>query len=76
MKLGIALSVFALVWCVVVLFKIAALSRNEPYRFAQWDGGLLMKGVELGPRGKLGFALFAVVVGAIAAWQLVRWSQL
>ncbi len=77
MKLGALLSTFALVWCIAVVLKVAGVrSRGEPYRFRQWDGGLMLRGTELGPAGTLRFLGFAIVLGAIAAYQLVRWSQL
>jgi hypothetical protein len=77
MKLGVALSLFALIWCIAVVVKAAGVrGRREPYRFRQWDGGLMLRGTELGPAGTLRFVMFAVVLGAIAAYQLVRWSQL
>ena len=77
MKLGIVLSLLALVWCVAVLVKvIGARQRGEPYRFAQWDGGLMLRGKTLGTNGVLGFAIMAVVLGAIATYQLARWSAL
>lgn len=74
MKLGAALSLFALVWCVAVLVKIAVVrGRREPYRFTQWDGGLMLRGTELGTTGMAAFAVFTVVLGAVAAFQVVRW---
>ena len=77
MKLGIALSLFALVWCVAVLLKILAVrGRREPYRFTQWDGGLMLRGTTMGPRGMAWFAALAVVLGAVATYQLYRWAQL
>ena len=77
MKLGFALSLFAFVWCVAVLFKVLAVrGRGEPYRFTQWDGGLMLRGKELERAGTLRFAGFALVLGAIAGYQLLRWMQL
>jgi hypothetical protein len=77
MKLGIVLSLLALVWCVAVLVKVLAVRRRgESYRFSQWDGGLMLRGTTLGPNGMLGFTIMAVVLGAIATYQLVRWSAL
>jgi hypothetical protein len=77
MKLGVLLSTFALVWCIAVVLKVAGVrSRREPYRFRQWDGGLMLRGTELGPAGTLRFLGLAIVLGVIAAYQLVRWSQL
>jgi hypothetical protein len=48
----------------------------SPYRFTQWDGGLMLRGTTLGPNGMLGFTIMAVVLGAIATYQLARWSAL
>jgi hypothetical protein len=77
MEIGIVLSLLGLVWCIAVLCKVASVrSRKETYRFTQWDGGLMMRGTELSPGGALWFALFAAAVGAVALYQLVRWSQL
>ena len=77
MKLGFALSLFAFVWCVAVLFKVLAVrGRGEPYRFTQWDGGLMLRGKELERAGTLWFAGFALVLGAISGYQLLRWMQL
>jgi hypothetical protein len=74
MKLGFALSLFAAIWCAAVLVKVLVVrSRREPYRFTQWDGGLALRGKELGAAGTAWFALFAIGLGAIALYQLVRW---
>ena len=77
MQLGMALSLFALVWCIAVVIKVASVrSRGENYQFTQWDGGLMLRGKELGRSGALWFGAFAVALGAAALYQLVRWSQL
>ena len=77
MQLGIALSLFALVWCIAVVIKvIGTRSSREPYQFRQWDGGLMMRGKTLSPSGALWFGAFAIALGLIAAYQLERWSQL
>jgi hypothetical protein len=74
MKIGAALSLFALLWCAAVVVKVAVVvGRREPYRFTQWDGGLMFRGKEVRGTGTAAFAAFAVVCGAIAAYQLVRW---
>ncbi|HEX7699674.1 MAG TPA: hypothetical protein VF403_03105 [Kofleriaceae bacterium] len=77
MKLGIVLSLLALVWCVAVIVKVITVRRRgEPYRFTQWDGGLILRGTTLGPNGMVGFTIVAVALGAIATYQLARWSAL
>ncbi len=73
MQIGIALSLLALVWSVAVVIKLLT---ARPYTFSQWDGGLMWKGKTLGAGGRAALTVFTLAIGAIATWQLVRWSQL
>jgi hypothetical protein len=71
------LSLFAWVWCAAVLVKIVVMrSRREPYQFGQWDGGTMLRGKTLGSNGTIGMCIFVITLGAVATYQLVRWSAL
>jgi hypothetical protein len=60
------------IWCVAVVVKVlGARSRKQPYRFAMWDGGLMLRGNELGPVGQILWALMAVALGAVAIGVIV-----
>lgn len=62
------------VWCAAVVIKLlGARSRRAHYRFAMWDGGLMLRGTELGPAGQIGFGLLAVALAAVAIW-LLAWG--
>ncbi|MDB4956555.1 MAG: hypothetical protein JWO36_4124 [Myxococcales bacterium] len=77
MKLATLMCVMAMIWSAAVLLKLAtARSRGEPYRFTQWDGGLMLRGTTLGGAGMVGFAVFVAVLGSIAAYELVHWARL
>ena len=74
---GSTLSVLAMIWAAAVVCKVVVVvSRGEPYRFTQWDGGLLLRGKAIGRRGTIAFGLLVVGLGAIAAYQCIRWSRL
>ena len=76
MKVGLYLSVFAAIWCVAVLVKVAAVrSRSEPYTFRQWDGGLALRGTSLGRGGTYAFGGFAIILGATALIMLRLWMK-
>jgi len=73
MKAAFVILWLAPVWCAAVLFKIAgARSRKEPYRFAMWDGGLMLSGTELGPVGQILWALLSLALAAVAIAVLAR----
>jgi hypothetical protein len=69
-----AVSFIAIVFNLAVVSKaIGALQRRESYRFSGWDGGLLLKGVEIHAALAL---VVAVLVGVAAAILLVLWAKL
>ncbi|HEY6035239.1 MAG TPA: hypothetical protein VIV58_13285 [Kofleriaceae bacterium] len=57
----------------MVIKLLGARSRRAHYRFAMWDGGLMLRGTELGPAGQIGFGLLAVALAAVAIW-LLAWG--
>jgi hypothetical protein len=73
MKAAFVILWLAPIWCAAVLVKVVgARSRKEPYRFAMWDGGLMLSGNELGPVGQIVWAVLAIALGAVAIAVLVR----
>ncbi|MEP6859499.1 MAG: hypothetical protein ABJE66_02705 [Deltaproteobacteria bacterium] len=73
MKAAFVILWLAPIWCAAVLFKVVgARSRKEPYRFAMWDGGLMLSGNELGPVGQILWASMAVGLAAVAIAVLAR----
>ena len=57
MKPAFVILWLAPIWCVAVVVKaLGARSRKQPYRFAMWDGGLMLSGNELGPVGQIVWA--------------------
>jgi len=73
MKAAFVVLWLAPIWCAAVLFKVVgARSRKEPYRFAMWDGGLMLSGTELGPVGQLLWALLALGLAAVAIAVIAR----
>jgi len=72
-KQAALLSFLSLIWCVAVLIKLSAVrSRGQPYVFTTWDGGLMLRGRQLGRTGSTMFAAFCIAVGGVAAWVFFR----
>ncbi|MBS1121029.1 MAG: hypothetical protein H6Q90_3257 [Deltaproteobacteria bacterium] len=68
------MSLLAMLWCIAVLAKLAiVLARRRPYRFAQWDGGSLLRDRVLGATGSAVLAGATLVGGGYATYQLLRW---
>jgi hypothetical protein len=63
------------IWCVAVVVKVlGARSRNQPYRFTMWDGGLMLRGTELGRVGQIVWAVMAVALAAVAIG-VIAWGM-
>lgn len=75
MKPAFVILWLAPIWCAAVVVKVlGARSRRQPYRFAMWDGGLMLSGNELGPVGQIVFAALAVALGAVALG-VIAWGM-
>jgi hypothetical protein len=75
MKPAFVILWLAPIWCAAVVVKVlGARSRKQPYRFAMWDGGLMLSGNELGPVGQIVFAALAVALGAVALG-VIAWGM-
>lgn len=62
------------IWSAAVIIKVLGVrGRREKYRFAMWDGGLMLRGTELGATGQVLFAGLAVAL-AIAALYVLTWG--
>jgi len=69
-----AISVISIIFCVAVVFKaVEALRNRQPYRFTKWDGGMLLRDVEI--HGAFAI-LFALVLGGASVIMLVLWGRL
>ena len=73
---GILLTV-SLVWSIAVLCKLTSTrSRRVPYVFTQWDGGLMLKGTELGKTGTIVLLVLCSSIVIASIYMLVgvtRW---
>jgi hypothetical protein len=76
MKLGPWFSVIACIWCVAILSKVITVRlRGERYKFTSWDGGLMLRGTELGAGGTYAFGMFVAALGGVSLWVLHAWSK-
>lgn len=75
MKAAFVVLWLAPIWGAAVVIKVLGVrARKQPYRFAMWDGGLMLSGTELGPVGQVLWAVMAVALGA-AAVGVILWSR-